>query len=111
MFQDSLGSLLQYPHCIIEPLNNESIRVAVLEYMEIGEDNSHGPISMWDTSEVTDMSGLFKGNTEFNADISRWDVSQVTSMENLFNGAASFNINLGKWDISRVNNMDNMFQG
>jgi surface protein len=40
----------------------------------------YGRIEEWDTSEVTDMSQLFFGQTEFNDDISGWDVSQVTDI-------------------------------
>ena len=34
----------------------------------------------WDTSLVTDMSGLFSSKGNFNQDISGWDVSKVTDM-------------------------------
>ena len=38
---------------------------------------THGAISTWDVSRVTDMSYLFKGQHSFNEDLSAWDVSQV----------------------------------
>lgn len=40
----------------------------------------YGNISDWDTSSVTDMSGLFQ-DTTFNSDISKWDTSKVTTMQ------------------------------
>ncbi len=51
----------------------------------------HGHISDWNMSEVTNMSGLFKGYSHFNDDITRWDVSRVKNMTNLFHSAISFN--------------------
>ena len=32
----------------------------------------------WDVSQVTDMSFLFQGKSQFNVDISQWEMSQVT---------------------------------
>ena len=40
----------------------------------------YGIINTWDTSKITDMSGLFKGKKEFNSDISSWDVSNVSNI-------------------------------
>ena len=74
---------------------------------------AHGHISTWDTSAVTDMSGLFQNNTTFNEDISGWDVSNVTNMSGMFEGATAFNQDLSAWgyDIVGVTNMSNMFKG
>ena len=48
-------------------INNES--KAITKY---------GHISLWDTSKVTDMSGMFSGATNFNKDyIINWDTSNV----------------------------------
>ena len=49
--------------------------------------NKYGEISQWNTSLVTDMSNLFKGDEVFNEDITGWDTSNVTTMKNMFNGA------------------------
>ena len=38
----------------------------------------NGDISSWDTSNVTDMKGMFSGATAFNQDIGSWDTSNVT---------------------------------
>ena len=44
----------------------------------------YGPIASWDVSAVTDMSDLFDGLGQFNADISSWDTSSVTDMTDMF---------------------------
>ena len=70
-----------------------------------------GPVEMpdWDVSMVTDMSSLFNGKRQFNADISRWDVSSVTTMQGMFYMADPFNQNIGTWDTSSVTTMGSMF--
>ena len=52
-----------------------------------------GEISIvdWDVSQVTDMSGLFKGWSSFNQPIGSWDTSNVTDMTSTFEGCAAFN--------------------
>ena len=69
---------------------------------------SHGPIAGWDVSAITDMSFLFSGLQNFNADISSWDTSRVTSMVGMFY-ASAFNQPLS-FDTSQVTDMDGMFE-
>ena len=52
------------------------------------------PYTAWDTSSVTDMSGMFLGTKDFNEDISNWDTSSVKYMSVMFAGATSFNRNI-----------------
>ncbi len=66
-------------------------------------------LSKLDTSEITDMSNLFK-YSKFNGDISNWDVSNVTDMRGMFGGAYNFNQALNKWDVSNVTDMSRMFE-
>lgn len=44
----------------------------------------YGPIAYWDTSNVSDMSQLFKNWHAFNDNINTWDVSNVTNMHGMF---------------------------
>ncbi|GMH75539.1 hypothetical protein TrST_g13103 [Triparma strigata] len=80
----------------------------------------YGHISIWNTSEVTEMSFLLGANEEFdgymaaeqfNEDISRWDVSNVTTMEFMFCDALVFNGDLSSWGVSNVTTMLGMFAG
>ena len=100
------------------PLNNETIRFAVEDYIEGGERKDaivkmYGPIGYWNTSEVTDMSRLFGDYlykfSEFNEDISKWDTSKVDTMQVMFYGASNFNQPIGQWDTSNVTDMKGMF--
>ena len=70
---------------------------------------NYGSITTWDTSGVTDMSGLFLGKTTFNSDISEWNVSNVTNMSSMFSGATIFNKDISKWSTGNVTNMNSMF--
>ena len=46
-------------------------------------------ISMWDTSNVTDMSYMFNHAIAFNQDISNWCVSNITSFPYGFDDGAT----------------------
>ena len=71
----------------------------------------HGHISYWNTSHVTDMSALFsKGAYFFNEPLIAWDVSNVTTMSGMFRGASQFNQPLHSWDVSNVTDMSDMFK-
>lgn len=59
-------------------------------------------ISMWDTSNVKDMSFMFAGASNFNQDISSWDVGQVTNMNSMFDSAKNFNQDLSGWNVSLI---------
>ncbi|MCL2545768.1 MAG: BspA family leucine-rich repeat surface protein [Oscillospiraceae bacterium] len=78
----------------------------------------------FDTSNVTDMSGMFNlsfrdtmGTLPFYAsplttlDLSGWDTSNVTNMSDMFNGAISLTSieGISDWDTSNVTNMSHMF--
>ena len=68
-------------------------------------------VNLRDTSNVTDMSGMFFGAESFNQPIGDWDTSKVTNMSFMFGGAKSFNQPIGNWDTSNVKNIYSMFGG
>ena len=74
-----------------------------------GASNFYGDLSSWDTSNVTDMNNMFYNAIEFDGDLSIWNTSNVTDMSQMFNLAYKFNGDLSKWDTSNVTNMSLMF--
>ena len=65
------------------------------------------PINEWDTSQITNMVGLFAFKSTFNADISNWDVSNVTNMVSMVDGASAFNQDSIKyWEISSTGSVN-----
>jgi len=91
--------------------NNDSLKKAVKEWVndQQNAESKYDHISTWDTSDVTDMSNLFRMATSFNKDIGSWDTSSVADMYGMFNGTDSFNRDIGAWDTSSVTNMNAMF--
>ena len=71
----------------------------------------NGDISNWNVSKITDMNRMFLSCTEFNSDISDWDVSKVTNMFSMFFECENFNQDISGWNVSKVKNMTCMFLG
>ena len=65
------------------------------------------------TSEVTDMSGMFRGCSSLTTlDLSRFDTSQVTDMHTMFKNCKSLTtLDLSNFQTSEVKNMGEMFSG
>ena len=68
-----------------------------------------------DTSKITDMSDLFRGNDEIKikhgrdfSGIESWDVSNVKNMGGMF-ANSPFNQDISSWDVSNVTDMRWMF--
>ena len=90
---------------------------------------TYGHISTWNTSEISDMSGVFCGGDAhyssyginewnsacnplaqyFNDDISAWDTSGCTNAQYMFYKAYAFNQDIGSWDMSSCTTMEGMF--
>lgn len=70
----------------------------------------NGDISLWDVSNVTNMSGMFE-ESDFDGDLSKWDVSRVQTMESMFDNSkyTGENGDISDWDISSVIDMSFMF--
>ena len=73
--------------------------------------NFNANLSNWDVSNVENMSCMFKACEKFNCDLSKWDVSSVRDMDGMFVGCKKFNSDLSKWNVSSVGDMNEMFEG
>jgi surface protein len=63
--------------------------------------------TLWDTSNVTNMSEMFYGINS-SVGVTTWDVSNVTDMSSMFYGVGS-TPDVSAWDVSNVTNMSQMF--
>jgi len=86
-------------------------QVTNMSEMFYGASNFNSPVNNWDVSNVTNMYRLFAGATSFNQPLSNWDVSNVTNMDAMFGGVPLFNQPLNNWDVSNVTSMIGMFAG
>ena len=68
-------------------------------------------LSNFDTSEVTNMGGMFYGMSNLTTlDLSNFDTSKVTNMGLMFYGMSNVTaLDLSNFDTSKVTNMENMF--
>ena len=95
-------------HYNYHPKTKDELKELVNQLInERGKDTDLNDI---DTSEITDMSYMFK-QSYFNGDISNWDVSNVTDMESMFYESkfTGENGDISKWDVSNVKDMSYMF--
>ena len=71
-------------------------------------------LSNWNTTGVTNMSGMFKNCTYIDTlgDISNWNTGNVDNMSGMFSGVKFLNyVDIGKWNVSNVIDMSHMFNG
>ena len=97
---EEYGYVEEDPTC-----ESDEIKLIIMKNVNLFNED----ISKWDTSKVTNMEEMFRGDKSFNQPIGNWDTSSVTNMNFMFWGAENFNQPIGNWDVSSVTNMDQMF--
>ena len=95
--------------------DNESLREIIKErYKECLDNKTYViDVSDLDTSQVTDMTGLFFQMKELKEieGLKLWDTSQVTKMYDMFNGCENLRtLDLSTWKTNQVTYMDFMFK-
>lgn len=68
-------------------------------------------VTNWNTSKVTRMAGMFLQAYEAEPDVSKWDTSKVESMQGMFSNAKSAKPDVSKWDTSKLVDIAFMFDG
>lgn len=98
---------------VVFPSDSSEMFSGTLQDLEIIENGRN-----IDVSGVTNMSGMFKIDTEkytsslTELDVSSWNVSNVKDMSSMFTGTSSLtNLDVSNWDVSSVTDMSNMFAG
>jgi surface protein len=96
------------------PLGNFLLCTTLVTDMYNSFNSSNNPydgidVTSWDTSNVTNMGVMFRGNSVFNQDIGNWDTSSVTNMERMFSDNSGFNQDIGNWNTGSVTDMSYMF--
>ncbi|MFC3157661.1 Por secretion system C-terminal sorting domain-containing protein [Chryseobacterium arachidis] len=66
--------------------------------------------SNWNTSTVSNMSGMFNGASLFNQNIGGWNTTNVTDFSNMFAYASAFNQNIGAWNTASATTFFGMFR-
>ncbi|RYY87161.1 BspA family leucine-rich repeat surface protein [archaeon] len=96
--------------CYRSSFNNDSLRRAVDLWCSSrpAAESHFGHISTWNTSQVTNMAGLFK-DRDFNDNIGAWDVSNVVDMSHMFAFCSSFNRDISRWNVTSAVDMSHMF--
>lgn len=65
----------------------------------------------WDTSNVGDMSSMFRDTRDFNQFHGSWDSSNVTDMSRMFENANKYNQYITGMNVENVKHMNRMFKG
>lgn len=78
-------------------------------FLETEKTTFNQDISNWDTSNVTDMSGMFAYASSFDQSLNNWNTSKVTEMSYMFQWASSFDQPIWNWNTKNVTNMEEMF--
>lgn len=96
---------------IIFPKDLDTSHVTNMNCMFAGQEKLKTPdVSNWNTSNVTDMYGMFYEAKIVNPDVSKWDTSNVTNMAAMFGRATKANPDISNWNMSKVEYIEGMLE-
>jgi surface protein len=98
-------------NCDLSGWANQLHNVTDMSYLLDGVTDFMTDLSLWDTSSVTDMSFLFSNTSNFsNTFVNNWNISSVTNMSGLFYNVTNFIVDLS-WNMSNATNFSYLFAG
>lgn len=111
-FEDEFKNILK-SFIFFKPKTKDELVEAVNLWCSNSHDEAqkkYGHISLWNVSNITDMSKLFEmKELDVDDDISKWNVSNVTNMSSMFFWS-TIHCPLDSWDVSSVKDMSAMFR-
>ena len=102
------GNLVKNMNLINDEVKIEKVKMTCDIYSNLEEINFNNSI---DTSNVTNMSGMFVNINTETLDLSDFDTSSVENMSGMFAGSRATVLDLSNFDTSKVTNMSDMFYG
>ncbi len=87
--------------------------VTDMSYMFAGASQFNQEIPYWHVRNVTDMSYMFAGASQFNRDISNWNLPNLQHIKGMFKNASAFNQDLGNWQLyqNNITDLSELFMG
>ena len=99
--------------CLLEILDMNTSNIIDMSNMFRSCPNLTNITCNWDTSNVTNTGSMFNRCSSLTSlDVSNFDTSQVTNMNAMFYNCSSLTfLDLNNWDTSKVTNISSMFNG
>ena len=91
--------------------NLDTTNVTNMSYMFKDYQGTNLDFSHLDTSKVTDMSGMFEGYQGPTLDFSNFNTTNVTDMSYMFTGCGLVSLNINNFNTANVTDMSWMFSG
>lgn len=106
---DQIITAISVEGLVVFPANSANLFAGMSSLTGI----SYADGASFDTTNVTNMSGMFKDDTALESlDLSGFNTANVTSMDSMFaNDAALTSLKVANWDVSNVTSMNNTFGG
>jgi surface protein len=99
------------PMCVWDLSGLDTLRYCCAFFAEQDSLSLFNSDLYWDTSDVTDMSGMFRENSEFHGSLSSWDVRKVVTMNEMFSNSGIEDSGIGDWDVRELQTAEKMFFG
>ena len=89
----------RYLQVAVYEFNTQTLNLNEADFPNTKQYKKYGPIELWDTSLITDMSYLFSGFKFTYINITDWDISNVKTIEGMFTNSYLRNKPFNEWKI------------